>query len=326
MLDPSHIRFSVVIPTYNQAQLVSEAIKSVLAQEHPAQEVIVVDDGSKDNTPEVLRGFGKHLCVVRQENRGRNVARNTGISQATGDYIALLDHDDLFYEDTLAFYARVLAEHSYPPMLHGSAQGFVSIPTNRRLATDSNAFIKVYKDFLSTYDYFSWIGCSAFVLRADVLRSVNGFFSHRFLLEDVDLCLRLGDVGPFVKVFRPRTYLYRNLHPSSGTHSRSGNIQGIKYLLAQESRGRYVGGTRRKRDRMRIILQYVRSAGRSFAKAGLPLEALRIVVPTLHWQLRLGRFRFVCGFPCEVALGLIFRLKRTITHWITRLPERTQIT
>ena len=77
-------RVSVVIPTYNYARYVPEAIDSVLAQSFEELEIIVVDDGSTDKTAEVLRAFGGQLRVIRQERRGLSAARNTGIRAARG--------------------------------------------------------------------------------------------------------------------------------------------------------------------------------------------------------------------------------------------------
>lgn len=87
---------SVVIPTYNRAALVTEAIESALSQSHPIHEIIVVDDGSTDSTPQALSRFGDRILVVRQENRGVNDARNRALQIATGTYIALLDNDDVW--------------------------------------------------------------------------------------------------------------------------------------------------------------------------------------------------------------------------------------
>jgi glycosyltransferase involved in cell wall biosynthesis len=90
----SHSAISVVIPTYNRADLLGEAIDSVLAQDWPNLEVVVVDDGSTDPTPELLSSFGDRLRVIRQENAGESNARNTGIRAARHDLVALLDSDN----------------------------------------------------------------------------------------------------------------------------------------------------------------------------------------------------------------------------------------
>ena len=95
-------RVSVVIPTYNYARYVPEAIDSVLAQSFEELEVIVVDDGSTDQTAEILRAFGGQLHDIRQEHRGLSAARNTGIRAARGQYVAFLDSDDLWLPDKVS--------------------------------------------------------------------------------------------------------------------------------------------------------------------------------------------------------------------------------
>jgi glycosyltransferase involved in cell wall biosynthesis len=98
-------RFSVVISTYNRADLIPETIDSVLAQSYPSFEIIVVDDGSTDDTVGALAPYRDRIRYVRQENGGFAAARNRGIREARGEYVAFLDSDDL-YEP--AFLARVL--------------------------------------------------------------------------------------------------------------------------------------------------------------------------------------------------------------------------
>ena len=87
---------SVIIPTYNRAWVLKEAIDSVLAQDFKDFELIVVDDGSTDNTPQILDSYHQDLVVVRQPNRGVSAARNRGIAAAGGGLIAFLDSDDLW--------------------------------------------------------------------------------------------------------------------------------------------------------------------------------------------------------------------------------------
>lgn len=87
---------SVVIPAYNLARYLPQAIDGVLAQSRPAGEIIVVDDGSSDETPELLRSYGERIRVLRQQNRGLSTARNAGAAAARGDLLAFLDADDVW--------------------------------------------------------------------------------------------------------------------------------------------------------------------------------------------------------------------------------------
>lgn len=87
---------SVVIPSYNYGRYVAEAIDSALGQTLPPLEVIVVDDGSTDDTPQVLATYGDRIRVLRQKNAGVAIARNSGIAAARGEYVAFLDADDVW--------------------------------------------------------------------------------------------------------------------------------------------------------------------------------------------------------------------------------------
>ncbi len=94
-------RISVVIPTYNYGRFIAEAIESVLQQTYPRIEIIVVDDGSTDNTEKVLSSFGDRIRYIRQANQGVGAARNTGVKESSGELIAFLDADDYWHPQKL---------------------------------------------------------------------------------------------------------------------------------------------------------------------------------------------------------------------------------
>lgn len=116
---------SIIIPSYNAAAYVKEAVDSALAQTYKAIEILVVDDGSKDNTKEVLGPYIKSGAIkyIFQENKGLSGARNTGIAQAKSEFIALLDADDIFLPEKLAHQMAYLIAHpdcdiSYCDLFH----------------------------------------------------------------------------------------------------------------------------------------------------------------------------------------------------------------
>jgi glycosyltransferase involved in cell wall biosynthesis len=102
------MRVSALIATHNRHHVVGEAIDSVLAQTRPAEEIVVVDDGSTDETPRRLAAYGERIRVVRQQNVGIAAARNAALRHATGDWIAFLDDDDIWYPQRLEVLERDL--------------------------------------------------------------------------------------------------------------------------------------------------------------------------------------------------------------------------
>ena len=106
---------SVITPCYNGAAYVSQTIESVLSQTYPHWEMIVVDDGSKDSSAEIVRSYAEkdpRIILLQQENAGSAAARNNGIRNAKGRYLALLDADDLWEPDFLEEQIRFMGEHN----------------------------------------------------------------------------------------------------------------------------------------------------------------------------------------------------------------------
>lgn len=117
--------FSVIICTFNRAQLLPRALDSLLAQTERSWEAIVVDDGSQDDTYQVVRPYvdaNPNFRYILHANRGLSPARNIGIAAAAGDYVTFLDSDDWYLPDHLASRRRVLAEHPGVELVHGGCQ------------------------------------------------------------------------------------------------------------------------------------------------------------------------------------------------------------
>ncbi len=108
--EPDNARVSVVIPSYNSADILPEAIASVIAQTRPADEIIVVDDGSGDHTAQACADFGDAVRYIHQQNAGASIARNTGIAAAAGNWLAFLDADDLWDPKKLQLQLAALAQ------------------------------------------------------------------------------------------------------------------------------------------------------------------------------------------------------------------------
>ena len=120
------MRISTIIPAYNADRYVASAIESVLSQTRPPEEIIVVDDGSTDRTPDVLNGFASRIRIISQKNRGAAHALNVGLAAATGDALAFLDADDLWLPEKLRMQATALSADDEVEAVFGMVQQFVS--------------------------------------------------------------------------------------------------------------------------------------------------------------------------------------------------------
>jgi glycosyltransferase involved in cell wall biosynthesis len=117
---PTTNRVSIVIPTYNRADFLGEAIESALSQEYGDIEIIVVDDGSTDETASVVRSYDKLVKYVYQGNSGLSAARNTGVHCSSGEFLVFLDSDDLLLPKKLEIQATFLREHADVAVVYGN--------------------------------------------------------------------------------------------------------------------------------------------------------------------------------------------------------------
>lgn len=113
-------RISVIIPAYNAAATIGTAIESILAQGYPAHEIIVVDDGSADRTGERAQAYGDRVTYLRQDNAGPSAARNRGVREASGEWVAFLDADDWYLPDRLLIHAEMIRDDPKLDFLVGS--------------------------------------------------------------------------------------------------------------------------------------------------------------------------------------------------------------
>lgn len=119
-------RISVIIPNYNRATLIGETIENMLNQTIIPDELIVVDDGSTDNSVDIIRSFGSCVHLIRQSNQGPGAARNLGLKASSGDYIQFMDSDDLASINKLEVQSKALdqsdADFTYCPWIRSAIQ------------------------------------------------------------------------------------------------------------------------------------------------------------------------------------------------------------
>ena len=189
------IFFSFVVPTYNRANLIAKTLRSLLCQQYTNYEIIVVDDGSTDNTAEVVRNLNdQRIIYVKKNNAERAAARNYGAAMAKGEYINFFDSDDLAYSNHLTEALRIIEQHKNPDWFHLSFA--VANPSGAVLKNASKYSVATLNKQLVKGNILSTNGV---FLKKDILLA-NCFNEDRKLSasEDYELWCRLAARFPLV--------------------------------------------------------------------------------------------------------------------------------
>ncbi|MBW1742394.1 MAG: glycosyltransferase [Deltaproteobacteria bacterium] len=219
---------SVIIPTYNRAWALNEAIESVMAQDYHDFEIVVVDDGSTDNTSEILQAFPE-IHVVRQDTQGVSAARNAGIERASGDLIAFLDSDDLWLPAKLS--TQVAFFDSHPDALICQTEetwvrnGLRVNPKKRHKKFSGMIFERSLELCI--------VSPSAVMMKSLLFDEVGGFDETLPVCEDYDLWLRIACRFPIYLIDVPLV-IKRGGHPDQLSRKRGIDryrIQALKKTL-----------------------------------------------------------------------------------------------
>jgi glycosyltransferase involved in cell wall biosynthesis len=262
------VSVSLVIATFNHARLLGAAIESALAQTLPGVDVIVVDDGSTDDTPAVLARYAGRIRVLRQPNRGLAAARNTGLAAARGTYVAFLDADDLLEPAKLA--AQVAAVERAPAV--GWTYCDVLIETVATGATEkaSERFgygARALDGWLfPELIHGNFIPAIAPLARRTALDAAGGFDERLTTLEDWDMWLRLALLAE--ARYTPAVLARYRIHPGGLSEDRA----------------------RMDRNRFRVLDKLYRT--RPAAVESLGSVGRRIIADTHNW---LGKEAYAAG-------------------------------
>ena len=289
---------SIIIACYNQAHFLGEAIESALGQTYSRREIIVVDDGSTDNTAEVARGY-PDVRYVFQENAGPSAARNRGVSNSHGEYLVFLDADDRLLPDALKIGVASLRQHSGCAFVSGFC---------RLIVADGSLLSQPEQPSIERDHYLellrrNYIWCPASVTyRRSAFEAVHGFTESLGRGEDYDLFLRISRDHP---VFCHEQFVadYR-LH--SATRSADYSLMLEDMLTALEAQSDFIKGSERHVEAFRSGKAYWREryqclqlADRilKIAEATLPPDAaVAIATGGRNELLKLGSRR-VWHFP-----------------------------
>lgn len=190
---------SVIIPTYNRGWIIKEAIDSVLAQDYGDFELIVVDDGSTDNTDDILNSYRGDIIVFRQENQGVSAARNRGLAEASGRFIAFLDSDDLWLPQKLSLQVEFFSKNP-------DAQICQTEETWIRKGVRVNPKKRHKKPWGMIFEAslaLCLVSPSAVMIRRSLFEKVGGFDETLPACEDYDLWLRISCRYPVYLIETP---------------------------------------------------------------------------------------------------------------------------
>lgn len=192
---------SVIIPVFNYARYLGDAIESVLAQTYRHVEIIVVDDGSTDHTASVARLYNE-VRYIYQDNQGVAAARNTGLAAAKGDLIAFIDADDTWHRDKIKLQVEYLRQHP--------ATGFTITKIKNVVEPGATYPPAVMQNILKE----DQIGLATIVARREVFDQVGGFDPRYRVAEDFEWFTRAKDMGIKMAIL-PETLLLRRVHQSN---------------------------------------------------------------------------------------------------------------
>lgn len=204
---------SVIIPSYNYGRFVGQAIDSALSQTYPQVEVIVVDDGSTDDTQVQLKHYGDRIRNIHQVNQGLSAARNTGIREARGDWLAFLDSDDAFHPRKLELQMAYVQQH--PECRLVASEMFSEDPVVwRPVDAGTVPVTSISLEMMAIKPRFA---PSSVVAHRECFEAVGDFDTSLLSVEDRDMWLRIGARFPMARLDIPLTW-YRVTPGSMSTN------------------------------------------------------------------------------------------------------------
>ena len=210
-------RVSVIIPAYNAAEFLPLTLQNALTHDYPDMEVIVVDDGSTDDTPEVNRRFGSQILYVRQENQGQAAARNKGLSLSTGEFIQFLDADDLLAPHKVSTQVSYLRNHRQCLMVVGDTLLFSRLDRQGR-----PKIVEKWHPFNSQVHihlfHFNVGAPHAYLFQRQMFHQICVFDPAIRCVEDWDLYVRAVGQGVYPS-YLPNSFVYYRKHSGSASSS-----------------------------------------------------------------------------------------------------------
>jgi glycosyltransferase involved in cell wall biosynthesis len=239
---------SILIPTFNRANYLPETIASALQQTNRDIQVIVVDDGSTDNTAQVVQAIADaRVRYIRQNHRGVSAALNTAWRAAQSEYVAMLGSDDVFLPTQIETLLRIIERDASLGFVYARAQAMD--PVGKSLPQILGSAPKFPGHALASLLYGDCVCGIACLIRRDTLARVGGFDESLIANEDWDLWIRMAELAEFA--FHDEILARYRMHPASLTGARSAQYRRVVL------------------DRVRLIENY-------YARANVPADALAV--------------------------------------------------
>lgn len=216
--------FSVIMPAYNVDQYIAESIESVICQNFHDIELIIVNDGSTDNTGSIIKNFAeqdKRIVLVEQRNKGLSAARNSGLRIAKGQYIVFLDSDDVLAPDVLTSIYDIIVANDYPEILIGNMLNWCNTrlycenPFDENII-EKNNFLESIVDFVNNYNWIPWAAYQS-IYSSKFIFDNNLFYDESIIgAEDCEFFLRIAKYC--------KKYVYKNISFVHYRINREGSI------------------------------------------------------------------------------------------------------
>ena len=294
---------SVLIDTYNHERFIEQAIVSVLEQDFPAaeREIIVVDDGSADRTPEIVKKFEPRVRLLRKENGGQASAFNAGIPECKGEIIAFLDGDDWWAPGKLQAVADALASDMSIGLIgHGITEVFPDESQHVQLLNDAPKF---RIDSEAGAQLFrlrkSFLGTSRMTLRRAILREI-GRVPEMLTIEADEYLFTLAGVLSDVMVLRESLTFYR-LHPGNAFQVSRGNKEAL-------------------RSKQKVLESLATSLTARLGETGVEESIARMSIEPIECEAELIRLSLDAGLPWETVRAEMRNYR--ILHPGASLPYR----
>jgi glycosyltransferase involved in cell wall biosynthesis len=273
-------KVSVVIPVYNGTATISRALASVFAQSYSDYEVVVLDDGSTDDTASVLAGYGDRVRIISQPNRGLPGARNAGVRVSGGEYVAFLDDDDEWMPQKLVRSATVLDQDPNCVLVYTGA--FKVDLKGRPMPNQDSQTQGVDSPTLAQMLERPWnVVPSQFMVRREVFERCNGFDERCVTsCEDLYFLLNAREYGHFRSV--PELLVRKTTRP---LYPKALEREQASDLFVRLVRARYgASATGLIREFRRMRMKVMRHMARTLMEEGRPKDARRCLARVIYYQ------------------------------------------